>query len=341
MSHQSINGALALNIFSKLDIKKLSSALQYEDPAYIKIGIDQEDLYKSPSGYIPWNTHLRAAFMSGTAAVMIKGYESSDILAAKVGVLARDAVALRAPARYITKELCEAFMETPIPVLSKDVLNILPYIHIFLPRGCVHDHMGDEVVSLIVHSGCLYPRDLPDESSGRRLMEKVFPKEIMIPPELAGSSGIQVATITPEGSNFWQEFIDDTARSWQHENVKQREKSGYSYIETEKIIRIAINSLLVHLYEPELITTDPARAVSGTGFGLRRPEKSPLGATWIGKTFRYQRAKKEAPSGLDGDRASVRAHWRRGHWHTVLHGKNKQERRVQWFKPVFVSGITP
>ena len=29
-------------------------------------------------------------------------------------------------------------------------------------------------------------------------------------------------------------------------------------------------------------------------------------------------------------------HWRRGHWHTVLHGEKRQNRRMQWFQPVYV-----
>ncbi len=28
--------------------------------------------------------------------------------------------------------------------------------------------------------------------------------------------------------------------------------------------------------------------------------------------------------------------WRRGHWHTVLHGEKRQSRRMQWFQPVYV-----
>jgi hypothetical protein len=46
-----------------------------------------------------------------------------------------------------------------------------------------------------------------------------------------------------------------------------------------------------------------------------------------------------APS--EGTRAenssgSRRPHWRRGHRHTVLHGEKRQQRRMQWFQPVYV-----
>lgn len=328
---------LNLDLFRKPTVRQLASKIT-EHESYVEAAASQEDLYKSPSGYLPWNIHLRTCFLSGSVEVTIAGYRNSDVLCVKVGELAREAVIHKAPARYISKEMCEAFMQTPLPVLPKEVIDILPYVHILLPRNCVFDHMGDEVVSLIVRSGCLYPKDMPDDQLGREIMKEFFPGEIMTPKELMGSSGIQVATITQEGSNFWQEFIDEDAKSWQDEHIKQREGSGYHNGATEKIMRVAINSLLVHLYEPELITTDPTpKASSGTGFG-GSPGKSPLGPTWIGKGFRYQREKTNAPGGQEQGRGNVRAHWRRGHWRSQPVGPKRQERKVLWIKPVFVTG---
>ncbi len=37
-------------------------------------------------------------------------------------------------------------------------------------------------------------------------------------------------------------------------------------------------------------------------------------------------------------RRSPRGHWRRGHFHTVLHGEGRRERRLQWFRPTLVAG---
>ena len=36
---------------------------------------------------------------------------------------------------------------------------------------------------------------------------------------------------------------------------------------------------------------------------------------------------------LDGSSSSAS---RRGHWHTILLGKKRQKRRMQWFKPVYI-----
>jgi hypothetical protein len=106
---------------------------------------------------------------------------------------------------------------------------------------------------------------------------------------------------------------------------------------------LAINALLVQLYQPELLTTGPAAKVrSGKGFaggGDPAGTVSPQGPVWIGKDFRLDRtprtdASKSTSSGGSG--AARRPHWRRGHWHTVLHGEKRQSRRMQWFQPVYV-----
>ena len=112
---------------------------------------------------------------------------------------------------------------------------------------------------------------------------------------------------------------------------------------------LAINALLVQLYQPELLTTGPAAKVrSGKGFtGAADPSGtvSPQGPVWIGKDFRLDRSPRAvapgSPAGSGTGSAgtgstSRRPHWRRGHWHTVLHGEKRQSRRMQWFQPVYV-----
>ena len=41
---------------------------------------------------------------------------------------------------------------------------------------------------------------------------------------------------------------------------------------------------------------------------------------------------------ISGNTRKVKPHWRRGHWHTVLKGKNRKERKMRWYQPVFVIG---
>jgi len=108
---------------------------------------------------------------------------------------------------------------------------------------------------------------------------------------------------------------------------------------------LAINALLVQLYQPELLTTGPAAKLpSGKGFSAGSTDDAgpvkPQGPVWIGKDFRLDRTPRAQSEGTTaGTSSSVtarRPHWRRGHWHTVLHGEKRQNRRMQWFQPVYV-----
>ena len=65
----------------------------------------------------------------------------------------------------------------------------------------------------------------------------------------------------------------------------------------------------------------------------------PRGTVWIGKDFRLDRTPRAASEGITAGPSSSaprRHHWRRGHWHTVLHGEKRQSRRMPWFQSVYV-----
>ena len=64
---------------------------------------------------------------------------------------------------------------------------------------------------------------------------------------------------------------------------------------------LAINALLVQLYQPELLTTTPAAKVpSGRGFSAVAADEDgnirPQGPVWIGKDFRIERSPRSAPN---------------------------------------------
>ena len=111
---------------------------------------------------------------------------------------------------------------------------------------------------------------------------------------------------------------------------------------------LASNALLVQLYQPDLLSTGPAAKVRIgkvlAGGGDPDGTVSPQGPVWIGEDFRLDRTPRAAAStstpggGSGGGNNSTprRPHWRRGHWHTVLHGEKRQSRRMQWFQPVYV-----
>ena len=290
------------------------------------------DNYASPKNYINWNEYTKICLMTGSAKSIEASLRDSDVRGVVACMAFRSAVVANACARYVSQHIIESFAETPIPELPPEVIDVLPFVHLMLPRGTVYDAEGDEVISIMIQSGMLYENE-PSEQN-KNFVKTFFPNEKLAPKELMGASGLQIVTITKGGMDVFQEFITPDAKSWHESNVKYTDQSKYKSANTEKIIRIAVNSLLVHLYEPELITTDPKPVTKGIGFSSKK--KAPLSPTWIGKTFRsfseYHR-----PDGDNLTKLSVRPHWRRGHWHSVCCGPKRSERRIQWFKPIYIN----
>lgn len=290
------------------------------------------DAYISPSGYMSWNDYVKFSLISGSLKSLECSFGSSDVRGAIACTAFRNAVTDNACARYVSKSIVESFAQTALPELPSEVIHVLPYVHLMLPRHTVYDAEGDEVISILIQSGKLYADSLTDNHAD--MLRVCFPNEKLAPQELLGAEGLQIITFTKGGMDVFQEFITPDAKSWHESNVKNVSESKYENPRTEALVRIAVNSLLVHLYEPELITTDPTPTTKGIGFSGK--SKQPLSPTWIGKTFKLVKDKISAKHDKS-ERDAVRSHWRRGHWHTVCVGPKKSERRVQWFKPIYVN----
>lgn len=295
---------------------------------------DLLDAYASPRRYINWNDYVKVCLATGSMKSLELCFLSGDILGAVACTTFRSAVITNACARYVSEEIIGSFAQTPLPELPPEVVNVFPHVHLMLPRNTVYDYEGDEVISILVQSGKLYADNLSEKEVS--IAKTFFPREKLAPDELLGAQGMQIITLTSSGLDVFQEFITDDAKGWHESNVKYTGRSKYQDEKTEIIIRIAINSLLVHLYEPELITTDSRKPTKGLGFSGKA--KQPLSPTWIGKTFKSG-AERNHVKHDSGDRGNVRSHWRRGHWHSVCVGPKRSERRVQWFKPVYVNPV--
>jgi hypothetical protein len=306
-----------------------------EDLGGIQTISDQQKLYKSPPGYLSWETHLKLCASHLSPVVMDAAAKSGSAIELITVRNCLAALKHKAPARYISKEICEAFVNTSIPEPGAEIANIFPALHIFLPRNYLFDWEGCEVTSLILQSNIVRPEGKPVDNESRAHEKMVANKitggkVIVLPPGAVNVPKIDIAAVTATG------FICTVSMPYE---IASSNRCGSAYEPPDRmpvykaIERIAVNSLMAHLYEPELITVESFAPVSsGRGFG-KGSGPSPLPVTWIGKTFRYQRDKSQEPGET---RNSVRSHWRRGHWHTVLHGQKRQQRRTQWFKPIYV-----
>lgn len=320
----------------KSSYRKLrESVAKSEVEDFFLLACDQAvDTYASPKRYMPWNDYVKICLTSGSVKSLEVCFLTGDIVGAVACSTFRSAIAANACARYVSEHIIESFAQTPLPELPPEITSVLPFVHLMLPRNTVYDSEGDEVISILIQSGKLYSDRISE--TDKNLTKTFFPEEKLAPDELLGANGMQIVTFTTSGMDVFQEFITDGAKSWHESNVKCTGKSKYEDQRTEKILRIAINSLLVHLYEPELVTTDPRPSTQGLGFSSK--SKQPLSPTWIGKTFKSATSGERSKQG-EAIRGNVRSHWRRGHWHSVCVGPKRSERRVQWFKPIYVNPV--
>ena len=310
---------------SKANLPSIGSVitkLRRQDP-YIQ---QEQHRYRSPRGFQHWANHL--AF----AAMIEAGLQVMDELEDPIGFWAattcRWARLVEAPPRFLAPELAEAFRRTPSPRLDEELPQVLPCFRLMLPDGALFTEDGVPIPVVIV-------ADL-------RVMAD------WLPAEAHRISGISCVGLALDGSSYLTRHSfaqigerQPTAEDLSHPAWQWDEQAVQST--NQRMEGLAINALLVQLYQPELLTTGPAAKVSsGKGFsggGDPTSAVSPQGPVWIGKDFRLDRTPR-APSAATAagtiSSASRRPHWRRGHWHTVLHGEKRQSRRMQWFQPVYV-----
>jgi hypothetical protein len=217
-----------------------------------------------------------------------------------------------------------------LPPLDEHFPQVLPCFLLLLPDGALFTEDAVPIPVVIV-------ADL-------RVMAN------WLPPMAHRISGISCVGLALDGSCYLTRHSfaqigerQPTEEDLSHPAWQWDEQAVHST--NQRMEGLAINALLVQLYQPELLTTGPAAKVrSGKGFsggggaddtGAVKPQ----GPVWIGKNFRLDRTTRApspaSPSGASRS-APRRPHWRRGHWHTVLHGEKRQSRRMQWFQPVYV-----
>lgn len=325
------------NIGSPADIQQSLIRAAIKRHAVPEFMAPYRDLYRSPAGFTPWNSHLQRCAYYANPKIIQLAASIGDRVQVTVGGLCLEALAEQAPARYLSQELGEALMRTPHPPITADVLDILPQLHLLLPRGLLLSEDGLPIEALVIKAGQLHAPMSEQERQQAAAEMRRHGELPMVPPELEGQSGVMVAALTATAAYGWTQYLEPEARERHQElDALEGEEDDAVRSLTETVARLAINSLLIHRHEPELISTDPAPPpVRGAGFGRQRGA-NPLAPTWIGKSFRREHRQVAAIASRSSERGPARAHWRRGHWHTVVHGSERRQRRLQWFRPVFV-----
>lgn len=120
------------------------------------------------------------------------------------------------------------------------------------------------------------------------------------------------------------------ARIENHKGIPNGEEEDKKFI--RKVQMLAVKTLLCVSAAPGYLTTGSIERKARVRQGIVEREEL-WGASFIGRGYQIKRGTSDG----EGTHASPRVHWRRGHWHHVVHGKGRQLRKLNWFEPVLVN----
>lgn len=216
------------------------------------------------------------------------------------------------PAYYLTDELTTAFINTPVKNLKLDrepkIINNSFFVFQSVHLNNVHHVFVD----------CTYLKDYVYlHMSVNKLLDK----------------GYSIKFSWKDLSNYQ---IHDVKKFSIDESLANKEL-------IENQFNIIVNMILLMNQQPDIeVEYMPPSITIPVQRGFSKPEVfKPRPITWVGKEF-SKRIVKIYPKTDDllpkQPGIPKRSHWRRGHWHTVLQGPRREQRRMKWYEPVFIKG---
>ena len=211
------------------------------------------------------------------------------------------------PAYYLTDELAKAFINTPVQDLKLDEEPKIVNNSFFVFQSTALNNVKYVFVDCVYQKGYVHLHISFYKNRG---------------------------TFTGQSLRF----------SWK--NLSKFKKTNGTKITDELIenqFNIIVNMILLMNQQPDIeVEYMPPSITIPVQRGFSKPEVfKPRPITWVGKEF-SKRIVKIYPKTDDllPKQAGVpkRSHWRRGHWHTVLQGPKREQRRMRWFEPVYVQG---
>ena len=210
------------------------------------------------------------------------------------------------PAYYLTDELVKAFIDTPVDNLKLDEE----------PKIINNSFFVFQSISITnvqyVFVDCVY--------------EKGFVYLYISLNKLLSLEGYSIKFSWKDLSSF--QLTDST-------------KTNDELIQNQ--FRIIVNMILLMNQQPDIeLEYMPPSITIPVQRGFSKPEVfKPRPIVWIGKEFSKRVVKiypKREDMFLKQAGFPKRPHWRRGHWHTVLQGPKREQRRMKWYEPVYIKG---
>lgn len=250
------------------------------------------------------------------------------------------ALHIEAPLLHLGRDLAAAFLATAAPPMADQIRSPFPAFILNLPHGLLRSDEGEQVLAIVVShipdvcewiNGNLAISDYQSREYYR--LQVTSHKADFTVTGLLSTSAIEFLNISTaelvEAANRNMEAIEAPPTQ------AQALKWGYGPSEiAPELARLAINAILCLQHRPELQTDELAQGRL-RGFGMGSSYRGSI--RWLGRDYRRRC---DGPSTAAGTGTGKAPHWRRGHWHNVVHGAGRAMRRLQWFQPVYVNSTT-
>ena len=211
------------------------------------------------------------------------------------------------PAYYLTDELATAFINTPVKNLKFDEEPKIVNNSFFVFQSTSLNNVRYVFVDCVYEKGFVYLHISYDKN-------------------YYGFSGQSIKF-------SWK----DLSKFKKTDGIKEKDEL------IENQFNIIVNMILLMNQQPDIeVEYMPPSITIPIQRGFSKPEVfKPRPITWVGKEF-SKRIVKIYPNTDDllpkQPGMPKRSHWRRGHWHTVLQGPKREQRRMKWYEPVFIKG---
>ena len=276
----------------------------------------------SPYGYYSWQKLAKEIFTEHFDESRDDYLYMPNVPHLKTKTVIANKAFLNAPVYFLTDELCKAFMKTEFSKikLEEKPKVIAPYF--ILMQSTNINNINYCFVDLTQ-------------------------KNVDVSMSFAYQSK---TTINKKATYFntvfdWDEFTyvsnEELITNFKRDKNNEKQEKLFNTVFNQK--SILVNFILLLNAQPDILTEEyiPNSTLQGRNSFKPSNEESKSPITWVGKDFtqRIIKTKPKTDEILEKNTGKPkRSHWRRGHWHTILQGPKRKQRKMKWFQPVFVVG---
>ena len=254
---------------------------------------------------------------------------------------------------YILDDLAESLMNTDVPKDSSVVqlikLDVLPVFNVVFSND--FEKIGNEKSSLAKKISIAYV----DEGlsiqiyQGKANKDSLYYRfEFLIP--FNTDSGLASISETQkyffDNNYHYKNYYSDIAtrvdvHGYDAERFEMARDLMYSFSDVviPQVYKFVINLLCLMTSEPDIISVEKPKSnyvpTNGKGFNTQKMSNVP-NVHWLGADFTT--SVKYFNTLAAGNGSAKKSHWRRGHWHTISQGPGRLQKKLRWFKPVFIKG---